>query len=92
MLNKQCVHPQIYSTPYPFKTKLCIQDYLSNIQIMKADVDDYLTKNMKVPHCELVANWIKIDQKLEPLQHTVDILGTTEEEEYFTISIYPGNE
>ena len=55
-------------------------------QIVKKEVDDHRT----VPHCELVAKWMKKDQKVDLLEHTVDILGTTEEEKYFTINIDPG--
>ena len=41
-----------------------------------------------MPHCELVAKWIKEDQKPKQLVHIVDILGTTEEK-FFTINIDP---
>ena len=55
-------------------------------------MDDHSASENKttVPHCELVAKWIKGDQQVKPLEHTVDILGTTDEEKYFTIIIDPG--
>lgn len=43
-----------------------------------------------MPHCELVAKWMKGDKQVKSLEHTVNILGTVEEEQYFTVSIDPG--
>ena len=57
---------------------------------MKRQVDDHQPEHRTVPHCELVAKWMKKDQQVEPLEYTVDILGTTEEDKYFTINIDPG--
>ena len=59
------------------------------MQILKKEVDEH-TNCLTVPHCELVAKWIKKDQQLKALEYIVDILGTTEEENYFTINIDPG--
>ena len=52
-------------------------------------MDDHQAEHKTVPHCELVAKWIKEDEKMKPLEHTVDIQGTTEEK-YFSINIDPG--
>ena len=56
---------------------------------MKREVDNHQPENRTVPHCELVAKWIKEHQKPKQLEHIVDILGTTEEEKYFTLNIDP---
>ena len=58
---------------------------------MKQEVDDHSASENKttVPHCELVAKWMKGDQQVKSLEHIVDIQGTTEEK-YFTIYIDPG--
>ena len=45
------------------------------MQILKKDVDNYLLENKIVPHCELVAKWIKEDQQVELLTYTISILG-----------------
>lgn len=58
---------------------------------MKKEVVEHRPESKTVPHCELVAKWIKEDQKVKSLEHTVDILGTTEEDNYFTINIDPGD-
>ena len=63
-----------------------------NSQIAKRDVDDHQFEEhmTTVPHCELIAKWSAEDKEVKPLIHTVDILGTEEEEKYFTINIDPG--
>jgi len=59
------------------------------LQIAKKQVDDHHPDSKTVPHCELVAKWIKRNQQVMPLEHTVNILGTAEEDNYFTINIHP---
>ena len=71
-----------------YSHKLSIPNYL---QIAKREVDSHKPEHQRtVPHCELVAKWITQDKQIQPLEHTVDILGTEEEEKYFTINIDPG--
>ena len=59
------------------------------MQIEKKLVDDHRPESQTVPHCELVAKWLKREQQMKPLEHTVNILGTTEDDDYFTINIDP---
>ena len=59
-------------------------------QIEKKEVDDHSHENQTVPHCELVAKWMKDENQAKALMHTVDILGTTKKNKYFTINIDPG--
>ena len=61
------------------------------MQIAKELVDKHHSERQTVPHCELVATWLKREQQVKPLVHTVNILGTTEDDDYFTINIHPGN-
>ena len=61
------------------------------MQIVKREVDNHKPEQERtVPHCELVAMWTAEDKHIQPLIHTVDILGAEEEEKYFTINIHPG--
>ena len=39
--------------------------------------------------CALMAKWLKSEQQVKQLEHTVNILGTTEDDNYFTINIDP---
>ena len=59
------------------------------MQIAKEQVDSHHSESQTVPHCELVATWLKREQQMKPLVHTVNILGTTEDDDYFTINIHP---
>ena len=47
-------------------------------------------KTIVVSNCVLKAIWNKGNDQMKPLQYTVDILGTTRDESYFTLSINPG--
>ena len=62
------------------------------MQILKKEVDDHHPENKTIPHCELVAKWTIVDKevKVKSLIHTINILGTTYEETFFTINIEPG--
>ena len=60
-----------------------------HMQIEKKLIDDHHLEIMTVPHCEIVAKWLKREQQVKPLVHTVNILGTTEDDDYFTINIDP---
>lgn len=42
-----------------------------------------------VPHCELVAKWMKEDQQVKSLEHRVKILGTMDDDDFFAINIHP---
>jgi hypothetical protein len=60
------------------------------IQIWKTEVDNHDPERRKctIPHCELVAKWMKKGQEMNSLEYPVDIIGT-EEETFFTINIDP---
>ena len=40
-----------------------------------------------VPHCEIEARWLKKVSIVNPLEYNVNILGTTEKDQYFTITV-----
>ena len=52
-------------------------------------MDLHKPESQVVPHCELVAKWIKEGQKVQPLEYSVDIIGTLKNK-FFTINIDPG--
>ena len=61
-----------------------------DMQISKKQVDSHCPESQTVPHCELVAKWLKMEQQVDkPLEHTINILGTAEDDNYFTINIDP---
>lgn len=57
------------------------------LQITKKQVDSHNPESQTVPHCELRAKWLKREQQVRPLEHTVNILGTAGDDDYFTINI-----
>ena len=61
---------------------------LCSTQIFKKDVDEH--QQQVVPHCELMAWIIEDNSQVKPLICSLDILGTTEKEKYFTFVIHPG--
>ena len=63
------------------------------MQIHKKIVDDHSPKSMVVPHCELVAVWIKGNQQtsqVNSLIHRINILGTSDKEMFFKIIVETG--
>ncbi len=66
-----------------------LESFLDTLpQIKKKEVDSHRPKSKTVPHCELLAKWMKDQSQAKSLLHTVNILGTAEEQ-FFTISIDP---
>ena len=63
---------------------------ICSTQIFKKDVDEH--QQQAVPYCALKAHIITDDphEQVEPLICSLDILGTTEKEKYFTFDIHPG--
>ena len=66
--------------------------YLSthNAQVSKKEVDDHKPDNETVPHCVLMAKWMKKKQEIKPLVCKVNIQGTIKDDAFFTIDIDPG--
>lgn len=80
-VNHTCMHGLIW-----LNCKPC-----THVQIEKKIVDEHSPENqLIVPHCELKAKWVKGAEQLKPLEYIINILGTTDEEKFFTINIDPG--
>ena len=47
-------------------------------------------KSKAVPHCEMIARWMRREQEIEALEYLVNILGATDEK-FFTIVIDPSD-